>query len=84
MIQQIDTYPKKFCWTYETESRSHACISELNIKPKEAIFVGDNVEADYKRAEKAGIHALLLDRTQKKQSGLRTIKNLEEILSQIT
>jgi HAD superfamily hydrolase (TIGR01509 family) len=59
-------------------------ISKLNVKPEEAIFVGDNVEADYEGAEKAGIHALLIDRTGKQQSDLKTIKNLKEILSQIT
>ncbi|NIO36101.1 HAD hydrolase-like protein, partial [Candidatus Bathyarchaeota archaeon] len=54
------------------------------VKPEEAIFVGDSVEADYRGAEKAGLHALLIDRTEKqKQSDLRTIKNLKEILSQI-
>jgi HAD superfamily hydrolase (TIGR01509 family) len=58
-------------------------ISKLNVKPEEAIFVGDNVEADYEGAEKAGIHALLIDRTGKQQSDLKTIKNLKEILSQI-
>jgi len=58
-------------------------ISKLNVKPEETIFVGDNAEADYKGAENAGIHALLIDRTEKQQSDLRTIKNLKEILSQI-
>jgi len=58
-------------------------ISKLDVKPEETIFVGDNVEADYKGAEKAGIHALLIDRTEKQQSDLKTIKNLKEILSQI-
>ena len=58
-------------------------ISKLNVKPEEAIFVGDSVEADYKGAENAGINALLINRTEKKQTDLRTIKNLEELLSQI-
>lgn len=58
-------------------------ISKLNVKPEEAIFVGDNVEADYEGAKNAGIHALLIDRTEKQQSGLRKIKNLREILTQI-
>jgi FMN phosphatase YigB (HAD superfamily) len=84
MIQQIDAYPKKFCWTHETESRSHACIGELNIKPKEAIFIGDYGEADYEGAENAGIYALLIDRAEKQQSDLKIVKNLEEILTQIT
>jgi len=58
-------------------------ISKLNVKPEEAMFIGDNVEADYKGAESVGIHALLIDRTEKTQSGLRTISNLREILSRI-
>ena len=58
-------------------------MSKLNIKPEEAMFIGDNVEADYEGATNAGIHALLIDRTEKQQSGLRTIKNLREILTQI-
>lgn len=57
-------------------------INKLDVKPEETMFVGDNVEADYKGAENAGIHALLIDRTEKKQSGFKTIKNLKEILSQ--
>ena len=58
-------------------------ISKLNVKPEETIFVGDNAEADYEGAKNAGIHALLIDRTEKQQSDLKTIKNLKEILSQI-
>lgn len=58
-------------------------ISKLNVKLEETMFVGDNVEADYKGAENAGIHALLIDRTEKKQNDLRIIKNLKELLSQI-
>jgi HAD superfamily hydrolase (TIGR01549 family) len=58
-------------------------ISKLDVKPEETIFVGDNVEADYNGAENVGIHALLINRTEKQQSDLRTIKNLKEILSQI-
>jgi putative hydrolase of the HAD superfamily len=58
-------------------------ISKLDVKPEETMFVGDNVEADYNGAENVGIHALLINRTEKQQSDLRTIKNLKEILSQI-
>jgi putative hydrolase of the HAD superfamily len=57
-------------------------ISKLGVKPEEAVFIGDDVEVDYKGAENASIHAFLVDRTEKeKQSGLKTIRNLEEILS---
>ncbi|UCG35973.1 MAG: HAD family hydrolase [Candidatus Bathyarchaeota archaeon] len=58
-------------------------IRKLNVRPEEAIFVGDSVEADYRGAKSAGLHALLIDRIEKQQSDLRTIKNLKEILSQI-
>jgi putative hydrolase of the HAD superfamily len=58
-------------------------ISKLDVKPEETIFVGDNVEADYKGAENAGIRALLINRAEKHQSSLRTIRNLKEVFSQI-
>jgi HAD superfamily hydrolase (TIGR01509 family) len=58
-------------------------INKLEVKPEEIIFVGDNLEADYNGAENVGIHALLIDRTEKQLSNLRTIKNLKQILSQI-
>ncbi len=59
-------------------------VSKLDVRPEEAIFVGDSVEVDYKGAENAGLYALLIDRTEKqKQGDLRAIKDLKEILSQI-
>ena len=59
-------------------------LGKLDVRPEEAMFVGDDVELDYKGAENVGMYALLIDRTEKqKQSDLRTIKNLKEILSQI-
>ncbi|UCH32523.1 MAG: HAD family hydrolase [Candidatus Bathyarchaeota archaeon] len=59
-------------------------LKKLKVRPEEAIFVGDEVALDYKGAKNVGMKALLIDRTEKqKQGGLRTIKNLKEILSQI-
>ncbi|UCH31647.1 MAG: HAD family hydrolase [Candidatus Bathyarchaeota archaeon] len=59
-------------------------LRKLKVRPEEAMFVGDNVEADYKGAKNVGMYALLINRTERhRQSGLRTIKNLKEILSQI-
>jgi putative hydrolase of the HAD superfamily len=58
-------------------------ISQLNVKPEEAIFVGDNVQVDYAGAENAGLKALLIDRTGTQQMDLRKIKDLREILSHI-
>ena len=46
------------------------------------MFVGDDVELDYKGAENVCMYALLIDRTEK-QGDFRTIKNLKEILSLI-
>ena len=54
------------------------------VKPEETLFVGDSIVADYRGAENVGMYALLVDRSEKqKESGLRTIKNLREILSKI-
>ena len=59
-------------------------LRKLKVRPEEAMFVGDELEADYKGAKKAGMHALLIDRAEKhKQSDLRTIRNLKELLSQV-
>lgn len=58
-------------------------ISKLNVEPEEAISIGDDIEVDYEGARNAGIHSLLIDRTENNQRDLRTIKNLKEILSHI-
>ncbi len=58
-------------------------LSRLNVRPEEAIFVGDSVEADYQGAENARLHALLIDRTANKQRGLNAIERLKEVPSQI-
>ena len=61
-------------------------ISKLNLKPEETIFVGDNVEADYKGAENVGIKAILIQRKEnktKQTSSLKTISTLEEIFKYI-
>jgi 2-haloalkanoic acid dehalogenase type II len=59
-------------------------LRKLNVRAEEAMFVGDEIEADYKGAKNVGMSALLIDRTEKqKQGDLKTIRNLKEILSQI-
>ena len=61
-------------------------LRKLNVRREKAMFVGDDVEVDYRGAENVGMSALLIDRTEKqkqKQSDLKTIKNLKEILSHI-
>ncbi len=58
-------------------------IRKLNVEPEETMFVGDNIEADYKGAENAGMHPLLINRTEEEQKGLRTIKSLKEVLPRV-
>jgi putative hydrolase of the HAD superfamily len=58
-------------------------LKKLNVKPEEAIFVGDNVEADYEGARNVGIHALLIRRTGTPQSDVETVKSLNEVLHQV-
>jgi 2-haloalkanoic acid dehalogenase type II len=59
-------------------------LRKLKARPEEAMFVGDEIEADYKGAKNVGMCALLIDRTEKqKQGDLRPIKNLKEILLEL-
>ena len=58
-------------------------LKKLGVKPREALFVGDDVEADYKAAEKAGIKAVLIQRTEDstvETCGLRVITTLKDVL----
>jgi putative hydrolase of the HAD superfamily len=59
-------------------------LKKLNVKPEEALFIGDNIDADYKGAEKVGIRALLIQRTETKTPRLRTITSLKEIFKHIS
>jgi len=61
-------------------------LRKLKVRPEEALFIGDNIKADYEGAEKVGIRAFLIKRKEadgKKEIGLRTITNLEEIFRHI-
>jgi len=60
-------------------------LRKLKVRPAETLFTGDKMEVDYEGAEKVGIKALLIQRTEdaKKTQGLRAISNLEEIFSYI-
>jgi 2-haloalkanoic acid dehalogenase type II len=58
-------------------------LEKLNVKPEEALFIGDNIDADYKGAENVGIHAVLIQRTESKTSGLRTITSLKDTFKHI-
>lgn len=54
-------------------------LSRLQVRANEAIFVGDNLEADYLGAEKTGMIPILIKRDDRPPSGIRSIKGLDEI-----
>jgi 2-haloalkanoic acid dehalogenase type II len=58
-------------------------LKELNVKPEETLFIGDNIDADYNGAENVGINALLIQRTEAKTSGLRIITSLDDTFKYI-
>jgi putative hydrolase of the HAD superfamily len=54
------------------------------VEPKEAVHVGDSLRDDVEGAEKAGLHAVLLDREGRRQGpGVRSIRTLDELSSLI-
>jgi 2-haloalkanoic acid dehalogenase type II len=55
-------------------------VEKLGLQPKEALFIGDDTEIDYKGARKAGLRALLIDRENKAGGDIKKIRNLQEIL----
>jgi 2-haloalkanoic acid dehalogenase type II len=61
-------------------------LKKLGVKPEEALFVGDTTDYDYEPAEKVGIKAVLIQRTENddcKARGLRTIMSLEQVFTYI-
>jgi putative hydrolase of the HAD superfamily len=57
-------------------------LSKLGVRPEEALFVGDQVDKDYRGAEAVGIHALLIERKSKSPddiSDLERVRSLQEI-----
>lgn len=59
-------------------------LKKLNVKPEEALFIGDVVDADYEGAEKIDMKAILIQRTEAqtpRTTNLRTISSLKEIFN---
>jgi 2-haloalkanoic acid dehalogenase type II len=57
-------------------------LSKLNAEPSETLFVGDNIDIDYKGARAVGIRALLIEREHRsteEASDLERIRSLQEI-----
>jgi len=60
-------------------------LRKLRVKPEETIFVGDQLDTDYKGAEDAGIRSLLILREKAGAipNGTRTITGLQEIFNHL-
>ncbi len=59
-------------------------IKMLKVEAKEAVFVGDSIDADYKGAQNVGLQAILLARRVNRQENyFKTIKNLKEIVAYV-
>jgi 2-haloalkanoic acid dehalogenase type II len=57
-------------------------LDELDVEPKDTLFIGDHVDNDYKGARAVGIHALLIerdDRSKDEPSNLERVRSLQEI-----
>jgi len=54
-------------------------LKKLAVAPNEALFVGDNFEADYKGAEEVGLKPLLIDRDDKVCGNFKKILSLKEV-----
>jgi putative hydrolase of the HAD superfamily len=65
--------PKKAIFLYAVE--------RLGVASQDVLFVGDNLEIDYKGAEKAGLRPLLIDRENKIRMHIRKVQNLREIIN---
>jgi len=58
----------------------HHALKVLNIPAGQALFVGDNPEADYKGAQNAGLKALIIDRDDCVVGEFEKIQNLKALL----
>jgi len=56
-------------------------LEKMKVTPSEAIFVGDEMEADYEGAQKIGLKAFLIDREGKvRNEHVNSISSLEDLL----
>jgi len=55
-------------------------LEKLRVKSSEAVFVGDEIEADYEGAKKAGLTVYLIDRDDEvKDESVNKISSLEDL-----
>ena len=55
-------------------------LKKLDVKPYEALFIGNQIEEDYNGPRNVGMEALLIDRENKTEENVDKIRSLEEIL----
>ena len=54
-------------------------LKKLNLKPFEAIFVGDDLRRDYEGSKKVGMKPVLIDREGKDTADIESVSRLTEI-----
>lgn len=58
----------------------HYALQKLNTAPRNAIFIGDEIEADYNGAQRSGLRAYLIDRDGKvKDESVNKISSLSDL-----
>lgn len=58
-------------------------LQELGARAEETLFIGDDIEKDYRGATGAGLRALLIDRDRSCPQSHDTIRSLVEVLDHI-
>jgi putative hydrolase of the HAD superfamily len=61
----------------------HRALKRAGARPESVLFVGDNLEEDYRAANAVGIHALLVDRHNKhaEHEDVARIRRLDELVN---
>jgi putative hydrolase of the HAD superfamily len=58
-------------------------VNKLDVRPEEALFVGDSIQYDSEGAKAAGLKPLLVDRNNKAIMSAQTIRSLAEVLAYV-
>ncbi|MBK7689102.1 MAG: HAD-IA family hydrolase [Elusimicrobia bacterium] len=58
----------------------HKALKHADVRPHEAVHVGDSLHEDYHGAVNAGLAALLLDRHDAAPAGIQAVRSLSEVL----
>lgn len=56
-------------------------LNRLEVSPREALFVGDELESDYEGAKNIGLKPLLIDRNSATCSEVEKIRSLKEVIN---